>query len=60
MIDLGGDIRSGAYSLTNGACSEVFEPVRVLDLSTYAWQTSLNLTATYSVPPLVYNVIGGK
>lgn len=60
MIVLGGDIRSGAYSLTKGACSQVFEPIRVLDLSTYTWESSLNLNKTYEVPEAIYKVIGGK
>lgn len=60
MIVLGGEIRAGAYSLTNGACSDVFEPVRVLDLSTYQWQTSLNTSSTYEVPSIIYEKIGGE
>lgn len=60
MIDLGGEIRNGADSLTNGACSETFEPVQVLDLSTYQWQSSLDMNVEYQVPPAIYSVIGGK
>lgn len=59
MIVLGGDVHAGAYSLTDGACSNAFEPVRVLDLSTYEWQKSLNTSASYEVPPIIYNRIGG-
>ncbi|KAH8689001.1 hypothetical protein BGW36DRAFT_402059 [Talaromyces proteolyticus] len=59
MIVLGGDIRAGAYRLTNGACNDVFSPVRVLDLSTYVWQTELNNSASYEVPAVIYNAIGG-
>ncbi|KAJ5379553.1 hypothetical protein N7509_012672 [Penicillium cosmopolitanum] len=59
MIVLGGDVHAGAYSLTDGACSNAFEPVRVLDLSTYEWQKSLNTTASYEVPSIIYNKIGG-
>ena len=60
MIVLGGQIRAGAYDLTNQACSQVFEPVRVSDLSTYQWQTSFDPSITYQVSPSIYNVIGGK
>lgn len=60
MIVLGGEIRAGADSLTNGACSNVFEPVRVLDLSTYKWQTELNTSSTYEVPAVIYDTIGGE
>jgi hypothetical protein len=59
MIVLGGDVRAGAYSLTDGACSNAFEPVRVLDLSTYEWQKSLNTSASYEAPSIIYNKIGG-
>lgn len=60
MIVLGGGIRAGAYSLTNGACSNVFEPVRVLDLSKYRWQTELDTNASYEVPSIIYDKIGGE
>jgi hypothetical protein len=60
MIVLGGEIRAGSFSITDGACSNIFEPVRVLDLSTYKWQTELNTNSTYEVPMVIYNEIGGK
>lgn len=60
MIVLGGGIRAGKYSLTNGACSDVFEPIRVLDLSTYQWKSELNTNATYQVPEVIYDAIGGR
>lgn len=59
LLVLGGNIRSGAYSLTDGACSNVFEPTRVLDLATYEWEQNLNTSATYQVPSIIYNEIGG-
>lgn len=59
MIVLGGEIRAGAYRLTNGLCSDTFEPVRILDLSTYEWQNELNVNASYEVPSVIYNKIGG-
>ena len=60
MIVVGGNIRAGAYVLTNGACSNVFEPLRVLDLSSYQWRTQLDLSANYVVPSVIYNKIGGE
>ncbi|EEA28483.1 hypothetical protein TMatcc_003188 [Talaromyces marneffei ATCC 18224] len=59
MIVLGGEIRAGAYSLTNGVCSNTFEPVRILDLSTYKWENELNTSASYEVPSVIYDKIGG-
>lgn len=37
MIVLGGHLRFAVYSANNGACSRVFEPVKLLDLSMYVW-----------------------
>ncbi|RCI15815.1 hypothetical protein L249_3284 [Ophiocordyceps polyrhachis-furcata BCC 54312] len=60
MIVLGGEIRSGALPLTEGSCSDDFEPVRVLDLSTYEWQWELpDSKDSYQVPPIIYQKIGG-
>lgn len=59
MLVLGGNIHSGAYSFTDGACSNAFSPTRVLDLSTYEWKSSLNTSSTYQVPQIIYNKIGG-
>lgn len=60
MIVLSDEIRAGAYSLTNRACSNTFKPVQVLDLSTYEWKNELNTSASYKVPSIIYNKIGGK
>ena len=60
MMVLGGQIRAGAYDLTDQACSQVLAPVRALDLSTYHWQTSFDPSITYQVPPAIYKIIGGK
>lgn len=60
MIVLGGEIRAGAYALTSGVCSNVFEPVRVLDLATYEWRTNLDTNSSYEVPSIIYDKIGGK
>ncbi|TKA47003.1 hypothetical protein B0A55_13273 [Friedmanniomyces simplex] len=59
LVVLGGNIRALADSLTDGACSQVFSPVRALDLSTYTWQTSFDPSVSFQVPSVIYNVIGG-
>ncbi|KAH8880606.1 hypothetical protein GQ53DRAFT_833202 [Thozetella sp. PMI_491] len=59
MIVLGGNVRAGPFTFTS-SCSEVFDPVRVLDLSTYSWQTGLKLDGTYAVPQVIYDAIGGN
>ncbi|KAL4959464.1 uncharacterized protein BDV14DRAFT_184667 [Aspergillus stella-maris] len=59
MIVLGGDVRAGRSSVTDGECSNLYYPVRVLDLSSYEWRTNLDTEGTYEVPPLIYREIGG-
>ncbi|KAL4936255.1 hypothetical protein BDV06DRAFT_228059 [Aspergillus oleicola] len=59
MIVLGGDVRAGRQSVTDGECSNLYYPICVLDLSTYEWRTNLDTEATYEVPPLIYREIGG-
>ncbi|KAJ5144651.1 hypothetical protein N7448_002043 [Penicillium atrosanguineum] len=59
MVVLGGNIRAGAYSITDEECSNVFDPTRVLELSTYKWQTNLDTNSTYKVPSVIYDKIGG-
>lgn len=59
MVVLGGDVRAGAYLFRDGACSSAFEPVRVLDLSTYKWRTDLDTGSSYDVPSIIYEKIGG-
>ncbi|KAK0635964.1 hypothetical protein B0T17DRAFT_65149 [Bombardia bombarda] len=58
MVLLGGSVRDG-YKFEGGVCTADYQPVRVLDLSKYEWKTELDTTATYQVPPVIYNVIGG-
>lgn len=59
MIVLGGDFTDAAQN-TIGGCNPDYPPIKLLDLSTYSWQTQYPLAnATYEVPALVYNVIGG-
>ncbi|KAJ5893753.1 hypothetical protein N7495_005444 [Penicillium taxi] len=59
-IVLGGEIRSGAYSVSKRKCSPVFEPVRVLDLSSYIWRSDLSTTSSYEVPAVIFAEIGGN
>ncbi|KAL4791305.1 hypothetical protein BDV19DRAFT_393286 [Aspergillus venezuelensis] len=59
MIVLGGDVRTGRSSVTDGECSNLYYPVRGFDLSTYEWRTNLDTEGTYEVPPLIYREIGG-
>ncbi|PHH74745.1 hypothetical protein CDD80_2868 [Ophiocordyceps camponoti-rufipedis] len=60
MVVLGGEIRSGALPLSEASCDDDFEPVRVLDLSTYEWQWELqDARDSYRVPSVIYERIGG-
>ena len=59
MIVLGGaDGQStGGFTL----CGPSSLPIRLLDTSTYSWQTQfISNTTDYSVPSVVYDVIGGE
>ncbi|KAK6442515.1 hypothetical protein LTR95_001255 [Oleoguttula sp. CCFEE 5521] len=60
LLVLGGNIRAGHQSLTNGACNQVFAPLRALDLSTYTWQSVFDPAIEYEVPDTIYSVIGGS
>ena len=68
MIVLGGvylDPESGATNPQPvndlSVCGTSESPIRLLDTSTYSWQTQfIPNTANYSVPSVVYNVIGGE
>ncbi|OQO07893.1 hypothetical protein B0A48_06685 [Cryoendolithus antarcticus] len=60
LLVLGGNIRAGYQSLTDGACDQVFAPLRTLDLSTYKWQSVFDPNVDYQVPEIVYSLIGGK
>nr|OQO23018.1 hypothetical protein B0A51_09187 [Rachicladosporium sp. CCFEE 5018] len=60
LLVLGGNIRAGHQSLTNGACNQVFAPLRALDLSTYTWQSVFDPSLEYKVPDTIYSVIGGS
>ena len=42
-------------------CDTVYSPLRLLDTSTYSWQSEYNPSEkAYSVPAVVSDVIGGK
>nr|OQO32495.1 hypothetical protein B0A51_00904 [Rachicladosporium sp. CCFEE 5018] len=59
LLVLGGNIRAGHRSLTDGACNQVFAPLRALDLSTYTWQSVFDPSIAYKVPQTIYSVVGG-
>ena len=59
MIVLGGD-QSDAGGNTVGGCNVQYPPLKLLDTSTYSWQTTFPLAnSTYEVPAQVYKIIGG-
>ena len=66
MIVVGGFYpRSLATIYQNGndinICDPTHSPIRLLDTSTYSWQTQfISNTTDYRVPPVVYHVIGGE
>ncbi|XDG04795.1 hypothetical protein ABKA04_004410 [Annulohypoxylon sp. FPYF3050] len=53
------DPQSAVWSV-NGECNKTYPPFKVLDTSTYTWQTKLNSGLEYTVPVSVFTVIGGK
>ncbi|KAJ3568922.1 hypothetical protein NPX13_g6259 [Xylaria arbuscula] len=61
MIVTGGEITLGVWNTTLLAetCNATYPPMKVLDVSTYEWQTQFNPTSTYSVPKVITDVIGG-
>ena len=59
MIVLGGDFTDASENVVAG-CNPDYPAIRLLDLSTYDWQTQYPLSnSTYEVPAQVYKVIGG-
>ena len=61
MIVLGGSGRFGTTPQVNEtACSSEFQPIRVLDTSTYSWQQTFDPSVKYRVPSVVTDVIGGE
>ncbi|RWA14358.1 hypothetical protein EKO27_g719 [Xylaria grammica] len=61
MIVSGGQITLGEWEtfLLIDMCKPEYPPIKVLDTSTYQWQTEFNPSLTYSVPGVVTDVIGG-
>ncbi|TGJ83454.1 hypothetical protein E0Z10_g5283 [Xylaria hypoxylon] len=61
MIVSGGQLTLGQGDtvLLTDMCNPQYPPIKVLDTSTYIWQTEFNPILTYSVPEVVTNVIGG-
>ncbi|KAI0540444.1 hypothetical protein GGR58DRAFT_499024 [Xylaria digitata] len=55
MIITGGEITLGEWysSLLTESCNPDYRPIKVLDTSTYKWQTEFNPSLTYSVPKVV-------
>jgi hypothetical protein len=57
----GGLAKIGAANMLNEtSCKPQYPPVRVLDTCTYVWKNSFDPLATYSVPFVVTDVVGGK
>ncbi|KAF2091345.1 hypothetical protein K490DRAFT_52570 [Saccharata proteae CBS 121410] len=60
MLVLGGVVESNATARNDYCNSTDHPPVKVLDTSTYAWQTEFQPNKSYTVPDIVTNVIGGN
>ncbi|KAF2839168.1 hypothetical protein M501DRAFT_765011 [Patellaria atrata CBS 101060] len=61
MFVLGGRYVDNGETSEPGTCDDNFALLRLFDTSTYAWKTEFDLELPdYSVPELVYNVIGGN
>ncbi|KAI0110830.1 hypothetical protein GGR51DRAFT_80035 [Nemania sp. FL0031] len=61
MIVTGGELTDGVFNTTLLAttCNPAYPPVKVLDTSTYVWQTEFKPSVSYSVPGVVSALIGG-
>ena len=61
MIVLGGNLTSGEKAINTESCNTSWPVLRVLDTTTFIWQTQLNPTpSNYAVPDQVYSIIGGR
>lgn len=59
---IGGWIKNNAASINEKEnCNSIYSPIRLLNLTSYAWLSSYdpNNTSPYRVNPQIYNVIGG-
>ncbi|KAI1128813.1 hypothetical protein F5Y10DRAFT_239563 [Nemania abortiva] len=61
MIVTGGELTDGVFNpvLLATICNPAYPPVKVLDTSTYVWQTEFKPNVSYSVPGVVSAVVGG-
>ena len=61
MIVLGGNITSGPNRINTESCNTSWPALRVLDTTTFVWQTQFDPTLIdYAVPDQVYSIIGGR
>ena len=64
IIVLGGKYWGGTpypfAGVNSSTCPTDAVAVRVLDTSNYVWRTSFDINPTYSVPPVIVDVIGGE
>lgn len=60
MIVFGGIVRSGKDPIDYTNCQDDFAPLRVLDLSTYEWQTKFDPSISFKVPQIIYGALGGE
>ena len=61
MVVLGGQLKSGSKVINDASCNTSWPALRVLDITTFTWQTQLNTTSSdYAVPDQVYSIIGGR
>lgn len=61
MLVLGSLAKIGVANILNEtSCKPQYPPVRVLDTFTYVWKNGFDPLATYSVPFVVTDVVGGK
>lgn len=60
MIMLGGAVFNRNSYYNRSSCNPQYPPIKLLDLTTFQWQNQYPLpNTTYSVPPQIYNAIGG-
>lgn len=61
MIVLGGTVLEGPKVMDNNTfCNATYTPIRVLDTSTYTWQSEFKPDASYKVHGNISSVIGGE
>lgn len=61
MLVLGGAVDLGDTQASGQMCNTSYPAIRILDTTTYTWLTQFNNEPEpYSVPAVVYNVVGGR